>query len=148
MDELSSLPKPSLGDQPKVEAEAINKGPQMCKITVRIIKSFEYRVSRNIILPVDVARTTVGELKEICRKHIANDAKFKIFRNIEFNTLKIYTQAFGNKTQNLIINIDDNGLLLNDKATLEFAGIRSETELSFFSYDAYKAYAKSPKTKW
>ncbi|KAJ1813996.1 hypothetical protein LPJ60_006171, partial [Coemansia sp. RSA 2675] len=89
------------------------------------------------------------ELKETCRKHIASDARFKIFRSIEYNTLKIYTQAFGNKTQNLIINIGDDGFLLDDKATLEFAGVRNETELSFFNHEAYKAYARSPtETKW
>ncbi|KAJ2411518.1 hypothetical protein GGI10_004220 [Coemansia sp. RSA 2530] len=167
MDGLSSISKPSPEDKPKTEAVAKTEAMamatsvpqtsptakiennQICTITVRLIKSFEYRVSRNIILPVDAARTTVGELKETCRKHIASDARFKIFRSIEYNTLKIYTQAFGNKTQNLIINVGDDGFLLDDKATLEFAGVRNETELSFFNHEAYKAYARSPtETKW
>ncbi|KAJ2744169.1 hypothetical protein GGI20_003170 [Coemansia sp. BCRC 34301] len=117
-------------------------------ITVRIIKNFEYRVSRNVILQVDATRTTVGELKDICRKQIASDTKFKIFRNIEFNMLKLYTQAFGHKSQHLIINIDKEGFFLDDLATLEFAGVRNETELSFFNKDAFDAYAKSPETRW
>ncbi|KAJ2046694.1 hypothetical protein IW146_010142 [Coemansia sp. RSA 922] len=145
MDTQASNSEPSLEAQPEIETA---KNLQICTLTVRIIKNFEFRVSKNIILQVDAARTTVGELKDICRTHIASDTKFKIFRTIDFNTLKIYTQAFGNKTQNLIINMGEDGFLLDDKATLEFAGIRNETELSFFNKDAYEAYVKSPVTKW
>ncbi|KAJ2057459.1 hypothetical protein GGI17_005617 [Coemansia sp. S146] len=145
MDKQVSSPEPSLEAQPEIET---TKNLKICTITVRIIKNFEYRISKNIILPVDASRTTVGELKDICRKCIASETKFKIFRSIDFNTLKIYTQAFGNKTQDLIINTGKDGFLLDDQATLEFAGIRNETELSFFNKDAYEAYVKSPKTMW
>ncbi|KAJ2883742.1 hypothetical protein H4R27_002574, partial [Coemansia aciculifera] len=137
MDKQASSSEPSLEAQPEIET---TKNLKICTITVRIIKNFEYRINRNIILPVDASRTTVGELKDICRKHIASETKFKIFRGIDFNTLKIYTQAFGNKTQDLIINTGKDGFLLDDQATLEFAGIRNETELSFFNKDAYEAY--------
>ncbi|KAJ2335707.1 hypothetical protein GGI00_001224 [Coemansia sp. RSA 2681] len=135
-------------NSPALSPEAQPKGLQICTITVRIIKNFEYRISRNIILQVDAACTTVGELRDICRKQIVSDAKFKIFRSIEFDTLKLYTHAFGNKTQNLIINLGTDGFLLDDRATLEFAGIRNETELSLFNKDAYETYAKSPETMW
>ncbi|KAJ2877615.1 hypothetical protein IWW38_006532 [Coemansia aciculifera] len=133
---------------PAPVVESLPKDLQTCTITVRVIKNFEYRNSRNLILNVDTARITIGELKDICREHIASDAKFKIFRGIKFDTLKLYTQAFGNKSQNLIINLGKDGFLLDDRATLEFAGIRSETELSLFNMVAYDEYAKSPNNKW
>ncbi|KAJ2777949.1 hypothetical protein H4R18_004878, partial [Coemansia javaensis] len=88
------------------------------RITVRVIKSFEYRTSRNIVMPVEAARMTVGELKAKCRELISEDPKFKAYRTVAFDTLKIYTQAFGNKTQNLIINLDETGFLNDDSALL------------------------------
>lgn len=40
-----------------------------CFLTIRIIKSFTYRTSKNLLLPhVDVTKTTVGQLKDICRE--------------------------------------------------------------------------------
>ncbi|KAJ2085891.1 hypothetical protein IW138_006061, partial [Coemansia sp. RSA 986] len=89
-------------------------------ITVRIIKSFEYRTSRNLIIQVDPSVTTVGELKNICQKHINEESKYKPFRNVEFDTLKIYTHAFGHKSQDLIINKEDKELLNNNNDMLEF----------------------------
>ncbi|KAJ1959635.1 hypothetical protein GGI12_004234 [Dipsacomyces acuminosporus] len=117
-------------------------------ITVRVIKNFEYRTCKNLILSVDLARTTVSELKDICRQKIQTEPGFKPYRNVEYTTLKIYTQAFGHKTQNLIINLEDEGFLRDDNATLEFVGVKHETELSFFNMDAYAAYAKDPKMVW
>ncbi|KAJ2161475.1 hypothetical protein GGF46_001414 [Coemansia sp. RSA 552] len=117
-------------------------------VTVRVIKSFEYRTCRNIILTVDPARTTVDGLKSICLQHIREDAKFKPYRNGKYDTLKIYSQAFGNKTQNLIINLDDKGFLDDGEQNLEAAGVHKETELSLFSRELYDKYAKDPVMRW
>ncbi|KAJ1733332.1 hypothetical protein LPJ72_002929, partial [Coemansia sp. Benny D160-2] len=89
-------------------------------ITVRIIKSFEYRTSRNLIVKVDPSVTTVGELKDMCQKHIDEEPKFKPFRSTKFDTLKIYTHAFGHKSQDLIINKEDTEFLNNDNDMLDF----------------------------
>ncbi|KAJ1956615.1 hypothetical protein EC988_001254 [Linderina pennispora] len=121
---------------------------QLNVITVRVIKNFEYRTCKNLILKVDLANTTIAELKDLCRQKIQTEAGFKPYRNVELDTLKIYTQAFGHKTQNLIINLEDEGFLRDELATLEFAGVRNETELSFFNMDAYMAYARDPKMAW
>ncbi|KAJ2383338.1 hypothetical protein GGI05_005352, partial [Coemansia sp. RSA 2603] len=48
-------------------------GPQtnpdgMSVITVRVIKSFEFRTSKNLIIKVDLSQTTVGNLKDACRE--------------------------------------------------------------------------------
>lgn len=40
-----------------------------CFLTVRVIKSFEYRTTKNLLLPhIDATTMTVGELKETCRE--------------------------------------------------------------------------------
>ncbi|KAJ1998994.1 hypothetical protein H4R26_005241 [Coemansia thaxteri] len=137
----SAEPKTELDDNQVSDSPA-------CTITVRIIRNFEHRTSKNLILQVVTAQTTVGELKEICRKHIAEDPRFKIFRRIEFDALKLYTQAHGTKTQNLIINLGEDGFLNNDSALLDSVGVINETELSLFNDLAYKAYADDPHTKW
>ncbi|KAJ2718204.1 hypothetical protein GGI07_005848 [Coemansia sp. Benny D115] len=117
-------------------------------ITVRIIKSFEYRTSKNLILHIDLSQTSVGDLKNICRKRILEESGFKAYRNVDLDTLKIYTHAFGHKTQNLIINLEDEGFLNDDDAMLDFVGVKHETELSFFNKAAYDAFAANPEIKW
>ncbi|KAJ2841626.1 hypothetical protein IWW36_006196 [Coemansia brasiliensis] len=117
-------------------------------ITVRAIKSFEYRTSRNMVISVNTATTTVGELKQKCLKIISEDTKFKPYRTVKFDTLKIYTQAFKNKTQNLIINLDDNGFLDDNEKLLKDVDVQSETELSFFNRKAYEEYKLNPTMKW
>lgn len=38
-------------------------------LTVRIIKSFTYRTTKNLLLPhLDATTTTVGQLKDLCRE--------------------------------------------------------------------------------
>ena len=50
-------------------------------ITVRIIKSFEYRTEKNLVLrDLNLETTTVGALKDIARQTILSDAKWKPFR--------------------------------------------------------------------
>ncbi|KAJ2810079.1 hypothetical protein H4S07_002881 [Coemansia furcata] len=79
MDRCTSSPEPSLEAQPEPSLEAqpepilkvqpdfgATKDQQICTITVRVIKSFEFRTIKHIVLRVDTARTTVGELKDIC----------------------------------------------------------------------------------
>ncbi|KAJ1932359.1 hypothetical protein GGF37_007083 [Kickxella alabastrina] len=117
-------------------------------ITVRVIKNFEYRTSRNLILHVDISLTTVGKLKEMCCEMVKTNPSFKAYSTCRLDTLKIYTQAFGNKTQNLIINLEDEGFLNDDSAMLDFVGIRNETELSIFNREAYEAYKANPEMKW
>ncbi|KAJ2752615.1 hypothetical protein IWQ56_006716, partial [Coemansia nantahalensis] len=79
---------------------------------------------------------------------VGSDAKFKPYRNVVFDTLKIYSQAFRNKTQNLIINLDNAGFLDDDGALLKAVGIEKETELSLFNRDAYTTYAANPSMRW
>ena len=87
-------------------------------LTIRIIKSFEYRNSKNIILHVDPA-LTVSQLKEEIRNNLP-----KAFVGIPFDTCKIYVKAHGTKTSNLIINMDDDQML-DDQLILADQGTQS-----------------------
>ncbi|KAI8353928.1 hypothetical protein B0O80DRAFT_426751 [Mortierella sp. GBAus27b] len=81
-------------------------------LTIRVIKSFDYRTYKNVILhSVDLTTTTVAKLRE----------------DIMQNTLKLYTKAHGAKTMNLIINMDhdEDWILADDNKTLADYGIAS-----------------------
>ncbi|KAK9485232.1 hypothetical protein V1527DRAFT_409242 [Lipomyces starkeyi] len=119
-------------------------------ITLRVIKSFEYRTERNLILKdIDLTRTTVGELLELAKKCIMTQGGFRAFRNVEYNTLKLYTKAHGSKTTNLIINLENDDWILSDHSkTLHECGIENETEISLFNRTLYEAYKLNPVEKW
>lgn len=94
----------------------------MATLTIRVIKSFEYRTTKNIILHDVSLSTTVKDLKDLLQKRISTDAGFKPYRTTKFDTLKTYFKSHGSKSQNLIINIDQSGFL-EDEKTLEELGI-------------------------
>jgi len=88
-------------------------------------------------------------LKSQVLQTIHTEPRWKPFRTVTFDTLKIYTKAHGAKTSNLIINLDHEELMLdNDDARLVDMGIENETELSFFNQAAYGAFKRNPETKW
>jgi hypothetical protein len=82
-------------------------------LTVRIIKSFEYRTTKNIVLhgtrhasatdpdhpnpDFSLDTTNVADLKEICKKKIATTPGFKPFLNTTLDCMKLYFFAHGQK---------------------------------------------------
>ncbi|GAA5909188.1 hypothetical protein JCM5296_000813 [Sporobolomyces johnsonii] len=119
-------------------------------VTVRIIKSFEFRTTKNLLLPhVDATTMTVGALKDFVREQIKTAPGFKPFRTCQLDTLKLYTKAHGAKTTNLIINMENDEWILNDEsATLQSIGIENEAELSFFNRELYEAFKLNPAQAW
>ncbi|GMK56952.1 hypothetical protein CspeluHIS016_0307920 [Cutaneotrichosporon spelunceum] len=119
-------------------------------LTVRIIKNFPFRTTKNLVLrDVDLMTTTVGELMAQCREAIASQVGFKHYRGVELDTIKKYTVAHGHKSQNLIINLDNDEWILSDLSqTLADAGCENETELSFFNRQAYDEFKVHPETRW
>ncbi|ORY89391.1 hypothetical protein BCR35DRAFT_329323 [Leucosporidium creatinivorum] len=122
-----------------------------CFLTIRVIKSFEFRTTKNMLLPhVDVTTMTVGQLKDEVRTQLKTAAGFKPYRTTVLDTLKLYTTAHGSKTTNLIINFDHDPewILDDDSATLASLGIENETEISFFQRELYEAFKLNPQQNW
>ena len=114
-------------------------------ITVRIIKSFEFRNFKNIILNLTSNEMTVADLKSLLKLKVA---ELKGYNPHKFDALKIYFQTHGSKTSNLIINLSDPDDFLKDDLTLHDAGIVNETEISYFCLEEYLNFKKNPIAKW
>ncbi|KAJ7349433.1 hypothetical protein B0H14DRAFT_3055258 [Mycena olivaceomarginata] len=119
-------------------------------LTVRIIKSFEFRTEKSLVLHnVNLQTTTVGELKHLARAAVANQPGWKPYRNVVLDTLKLYTHAHGAKTTNLIINLDHDDWILGDESQLlSDLGFENETEVSFFNQELYTQFKVNPQTSW
>jgi len=119
-------------------------------LTLRIIKSFEYRTERSLVLhDINLETTTVGQLKETARETIQILSAWKPYRTVKLDTAKLYTKAHGAKTTNLIINLDhDEWILDDDSKTLAELDFENETEVSLFNRDLYEAFKLNPETRW
>ncbi|KAI0693902.1 hypothetical protein BC835DRAFT_1351915 [Cytidiella melzeri] len=119
-------------------------------LTIRIVKSFEFRTEKHLILHnINCDTTTVGQLKELARQAIKTQPGWKPYHNVQLDTLKLYTKAHGAKTTNLIINLDHEEWILDDDSqSLAEVGFENETEVSFFNRELYEAFKKNPETRW
>ncbi|ODV83811.1 hypothetical protein CANARDRAFT_202306 [[Candida] arabinofermentans NRRL YB-2248] len=122
-------------------------------LTIRIIKSFPYRNVKNHILPhVDLKTTTAKQLFDTIVSTINTTGGLRPYRNVPYDTLKIYTHAHGSKTMNLVINMDhDDDWILdlkNADTPLFQYGIENETEISIFNKEQYEEFKKNPEEKW
>lgn len=138
-------------------------------ITIRIIKSFEFRSMKAFVIKsIDLTSTSVAQLEEKCRQEVKTNSSYRAFKSYadKLDTLKLYTRAHGSKTTNLIINLDRPEWVLEDanlgalvkegegagktkeNTTLAEIGIENETELSFFNKQAYEEFLADPNTKW
>lgn len=125
----------------------------MAVITVRVIKSFEYRTVRSHVLrDVDLTATTAPALLARVRALVQTDPAFRTLRSVakDLDTIKVYTHAHGAKSMNLVINFehDEDWILRDENKSLRDAGVENETELSVFNMAAYEAYKAHPEEKW
>ncbi|WFD34796.1 hypothetical protein MCUN1_001640 [Malassezia cuniculi] len=93
-------------------------------ITVRLIKNFEYRAMKAIILKdYDLTKATAADLIERCKHEVRTAAGYKVYRPIvdKFDTLKLYTRAHSAKTTNLIINLDHPEWIFDNESTATLA---------------------------
>lgn len=122
-------------------------------LTIRVIKSFPYRNVKNIVLTdYDLKNKSAKQLFEDVLTYIQSTGSFRPFRNVEYDTLKVYTHAHGSKTVNLVINFDhDEEWILdinnNEKKLVDY-DIKNETEISLFKMEDYLAFKKNPEEKW
>eukprot|EP01117_Protostelium_nocturnum_P006196 TRINITY_DN2234_c1_g1_i1.p1 TRINITY_DN2234_c1_g1~~TRINITY_DN2234_c1_g1_i1.p1 ORF type:complete len:101 (-),score=23.45 TRINITY_DN2234_c1_g1_i1:520-822(-) len=67
-------------------------------LTIRLIRSFEYRTTKNMILTgLCLSEITVSQLKSMIREKISSNPSFKAYQNLPLDTLKIYSKAHGAK---------------------------------------------------
>ena len=60
---------------------------------------------------------------------------------LTFPIFQIEHQAFGSKTNDTVINCEnDDNLILKESLTLSECGVKNETEISFFKLDDYIEY--------
>ncbi|EFX88526.1 hypothetical protein DAPPUDRAFT_41247 [Daphnia pulex] len=118
-------------------------------IIIRVIRSFEYRNIRNVVLKNVPLSLTTEELKtRIIQELGVAPGLPPPFRKYEYDTLKIEHHAHGAKTNDPVINHEnDEGLILKAERTLKESDVRHETEISFFKYDDYMSYKKNPVLK-
>ncbi|SCU77687.1 LADA_0A01706g1_1 [Lachancea dasiensis] len=119
-------------------------------ITVRVIKSFPYRNVKNIVFnDYNLLEKSARDLMEDSVAHIKSTGGFRAFRNVDYDTLKVYTHAHGSKTVNLVINFDhDDWVFENmDKKLVDY-DVGNETEISLFNRQAYLDFKANPEEKW
>jgi len=119
-------------------------------IIIRVIRSFEFRNIRNIVLK-DVPLTITCEelLSLVFQKLPIAPGLPPPFRKYDYDTLKIEHQAHGAKTNDPVINCEnDEDLILKPGKQLKDMGIKNETEISLFKMSDYMSYKGNPVLRW
>lgn len=93
---------------------------------------------------------TVSELRQKILARLPSETSLPPpFRKFHYDTLKIEHQAHGAKTNDPLINKnDDESLVLEEEATLSDCGVKNETTISFFKKDDYLSYKDNPTLLW
>ncbi|XP_074514688.1 UPF0538 protein C2orf76 homolog isoform X2 [Sebastes fasciatus] len=102
-------------------------------VTVRLVRSFEHRNFKPVVFRGVSLDQTVQDFIQLVRD----------------DTMKIIHQAYGAKTNELVMSLeDDDKLILQYGQTLRAAGVANETEVAFFRGEDYGLYKANPKTTW
>lgn len=119
-------------------------------VTVRLIRSFEHRNIRNLVLRNVDPEMSVRSFMELVREKIRESSSLPPpFIHFGFNTLKIETQAHGFKTNDPVINKEnDERLILKPEQQLKDCDVKNETEISFFMMEDYLKYKENPEVVW
>ncbi|KAL9644124.1 hypothetical protein ABK040_005589 [Willaertia magna] len=119
-------------------------------LTIRLIRSFEYRNIKPMILHhINIYKMTGNELLELILNKINTESNFNNHKNRNYNTLKLYHSAHSFKSQNLVINLqDDDHLILNLNKSLVENNVKNEAEISCFILEEYLNFKKNPQIKW
>ncbi|XP_072300380.1 UPF0538 protein C2orf76 homolog [Eucyclogobius newberryi] len=125
-------------------------GPVAVTLTVRLVRSFEYRNFRPVVFQGLSPEQSVHELIQHVRKDIEiRPGLPPPFRKYLYDTMKIIHQAHGAKTNDLVMSLDDQDKpFLQENETLRAAGITNETELAFFKKSDYDAFKANPQVAW
>ncbi|KAF7643992.1 hypothetical protein LDENG_00229930, partial [Lucifuga dentata] len=94
-------------------------------VTVRLVRSFEHKNFKPVVFHGVSLDQTVQEFIQHVKDDITTRAGLPPpFRKYDYDTMKIIHQAFGAKTNELVMSLDDDDLLvLRDGQTLRAAGV-------------------------
>jgi len=111
-------------------------------LSIRLIRSFEHRNLRFFPLQQVNLNWNTEELMTAIKDRIQKSTNLPPpFKKYEFDTLKIEHQAHGAKTNDPVMNCDNDDLLiLKPGQTLSLCNIKSETEVAVFKMTDYQAY--------
>ena len=119
-------------------------------LTIRLIRSFEHRNVKHIVLPEVDPSQKVEDFMVYVKDHISCNSNIPPpIRKFAFDTMKIQHIPFKSKTNDPVINTgDDEKLMLLSGNTLSASGVVNETEISFFKMEDYQKYQANPKLVW
>lgn len=127
----------------------------MTTVTVRLIKSFEYKNFRNVVFhDLDLNSISLGDLEEMTRAKISESVVlsrlFPTDSPVPLDTFKRYYTRHAAKTNNAIINVgEDDRMVINDYVSkLGEIGLEHETEISWFNWEEYLKFCQDPKFRW
>lgn len=115
-------------------------------LTVRIVRSFEHRNIKHMVLKgIDISKPVTEFLLELLQELKTRPGIPPPFKNFQYDTLKIQHQPHGFKTNDPVINKDnDDELILKLDKSLKECGVVNETEISLFKMSDYLQYKKNP----
>lgn len=122
----------------------------MATVTIRLIRSFEHRNLKHVVYhDVDLTQS-VGTFIDFVKNDISTRSGLPPpFKKYSFDTLKISHKAYGYKSNDPVINLeDDEKLILKEECTLKENGVDNEMEISFFRMEDYLEYKKNPHLTW
>ncbi|EFA83354.1 hypothetical protein PPL_04147 [Heterostelium album PN500] len=107
-------------------------------LTIRVVKSLEYRNIKNLLVHGSDLNMKVSEFKKYVLEKIQTTAGFLPFRTLDLNTMKIFFIPHKQKPNNLTINLEnDENYILKDDLTLSEQGVAD-----------YQKYKSNPTDKW
>lgn len=114
-------------------------------LSIRLIRSCEHRNIRFLPLHKVDRQWTSEQLMEVIREQIQKSTSLPPpFKKFDFNCMKIEHQAHGAKTNDPVINTEnDEELILKPGNTLQNSDVRNETEIAFFNLADYLSYQAS-----
>eukprot|EP00117_Sycon_ciliatum_P044186 scpid6678/ scgid2580/ UPF0538 protein C2orf76 homolog len=117
-------------------------------LPVRVIRSFEYRTSRTLVLKDVCPKVSTEAFIDRLRKEMASSKLIpKTFLKHDFNCVKILHKPHMFKTSNPVINLDNDDWILPEDTVLDQFGLVNETELTFFNRADYEQYKLNPVHK-
>ena len=119
-------------------------------LTIRLIRSFEHRNVKNIVLKLSDRNILVKDLKAlICSEIKSPTSKHNLpppFKMFAYDTLKIEHVPFKSKSTDPVINCEnDESLILSDEKSID--NLVNETEISFFLLKDYIQYKQNKNIK-